>query len=1247
MDIVSEVFNNNEKGCNKHILDFINKETGLNFEREVLRNIQVRGDVGLVKEVEAKLGRQERDRPKVVKILRQMLEQKEGQLSQEGNKEIEPNQQNLSNLEKQIEILENVMGDLEGRNQEHGLMDKIENYMRIQGRGGEFKELQALLEERVAKREEEFGEEEEQIPELEDLIEVMNQNPKLREKFGDIERLLGEKEKSPKFEKMLEYLKENNTNGKYFPLLKELDYKRLLEKRERAIKKNNSKRGGGKETILAISAPELMDMARILRAKAKAQPNRFKKALDQFDGINEMTAAQKIGNYMRWIKVNPEQSESQNEENTGESDSNQGNNQNFKGLIKKLVGEPKINLTQALEEIQEEDEDGLLESVWDRINEETLGNDKILEFMRKTPEDEDTYANVIRFIDTNGGKSQGKTDSVGLIEILDEVRREEQNEPGKMQKLIGFIDTGGVDIDELNLDKSDPLFEFLERSRALNTNPGLFQKLQNGLLNDPEELLRDLKRNQEAGGEGQFNNEELIRQLEAYNKRHREYPDYGEHNKKHVFFRVVANYLRPYYRKLARFGRERGQADRMFTILLRKNHDLKKLKALKNLQERRAKLMIEQERELGFVNRKNSNLKSIMAKMYGSNMRSAFLRLRGHKTSDKYRRAVTKGYKEKFWGMLIRCINPGIYKAFNRLRRFKDERIVQEANQKRKTRKFIVKLREGNNMKLRAVLKRLQMFSQRDEALERIRNRLNTGLIGNWKSRLREAMWKLSENRNEGEREEDEMEDTVKMVFARAGHRTQMRQVQALKDLQIRGVQRRLINQNVLQRIFGNAARNEQDLKREALRELREFQRENQDTERKFRAWSRIGGHFTSLAKLRVLNALREYVKKENIKMSMNSLFKWKAANMHAKSETMREMQSLVSLYKGALIGRMEKSRLSLMRDALNRLRLFLNQNKGHVGHMVRKLIHVTTLKKTRAFHALRNLNRAFNLENNTADKMMGRLLRCLEERRLGALNKLRAHAAIQKLRNRLSTTIITQYVDRGNVKNTALVKQKLGTNARRVRQQRAKLDKILKNMSLKDKRERFMKWRDLIRQELICRFNSKITSLCLSLRKNHRFEARNALEKWSQKKQKLKYQKLAAFLESAKGLQKRETYTHMKIHHMQKKLSSMCKIWGRLLDFVETRKKENIMYAFDAMSLDNPWADRVPQLLACGKVMSAQMCFWKLRLTRKMLLKKRRQRATNYKIDKVKLVFLESIFTKKLSQYFMNIQLAKRNKYL
>ena len=217
-----------------------------------------------------------------------------------------------------------------------------------------------------------------------------------------------------------------------------------------------------------------------------------------------------------------------------------------------------------------------------------------------------------------------------------------------------------------------------------------------------------------------------------------------------------------------------------------------------------------------------------------------------------------------------------------------------------------------------------------------------------------------------------------------------------------------------------------------------------------------------------------------------------------------------------------------------------------------------------------------------------------------------------------------------------------------RLRRRRSQLvARLLKKFQKKEQARALKKWTDDHRRLKICKFNGKITTLCHALRKNHKFELKHAFARWSQKEMRLKYKLMSQFLTSVREEKKKESYIHMKILYMQKKFSFMCKVLGRFLEFVETRKRENKMYAFDALCLENPWSEKVPKLLACSRVMSAQMCFWKLRLTRHQFIKKRRQRGGGYKIDKLKLVVLEKIFTKKISQYFMQIQIGRPNKYL
>jgi hypothetical protein len=287
------------------------------------------------------------------------------------------------------------------------------------------------------------------------------------------------------------------------------------------------------------------------------------------------------------------------------------------------------------------------------------------------------------------------------------------------------------------------------------------------------------------------------------------------------------------------------------------------------------------------------------------------------------------------------------------------------------------------------------------------------------------------------------------------------------------------------------------------------------------------------------------------------------------------------------------------------------------------------------------------NEEEKLMKESLSKLVNSLNQQTKNCFYRLRNASAFKlKLEQRMSHFINHKMENSEQLlKSQALRKLRKHNNANACKQRA--LSKLITKFANKSRSTSLQKWNDLVKKEKLCKFNGKITGLILSLRKNHKHEMRSAFNKWSQKDIKSKYKRMALFLQNSKETQQKETYVHMKILYVQKKFSRMCKVLARFLEFVETRKKENKLYAFDAMCLDNPWTEKVPKLLACSRVMSAQMCFWKLLLTKSQVIKKRKQRGGGYKIDKLKIVMLENIFTKKISQYFMQIQLGRRNKYL
>lgn len=286
-------------------------------------------------------------------------------------------------------------------------------------------------------------------------------------------------------------------------------------------------------------------------------------------------------------------------------------------------------------------------------------------------------------------------------------------------------------------------------------------------------------------------------------------------------------------------------------------------------------------------------------------------------------------------------------------------------------------------------------------------------------------------------------------------------------------------------------------------------------------------------------------------------------------------------------------------------------------------------------------------LQINGERGVFGRLFESLKAQKHLAFKELREFTFNRDLTQRFASQLVKERFENAEKRRLLQSVSHLSKARNRRNRQKRAVSRLLRHFNDKGRIRAMSKWQEVVKHEKICRFSHKLNRMCFVLKKNHKIEQKEAFSRWSQKEMRMKFERMNQYLVSTQREKKQEMYFHMKILFMQKKFSKMCKVLGKFLEFVETRKRENMMYAFDAMSLDNPWAQKVPKLLACSRPRTAQMCFWKLRLTRHDFLKKRRQRGGGYKIDKLKLVILEKIFTKKISQYFMQIQIGRPNKYL
>ena len=960
--------------------------------------------------------------------------------------------------------------------------------------------------------------------------------------------------------------------------------------------------------------------------------------------------------------------------------------------INKMGNKPRVSYT--LHTIQEENEEGQMEEVLDRLDEKNLSKNAFLDFLNKHNY-KGKFDEMIHFLENN--------QEAGLTDILAKAR--ELNEDGIYDDFIHYINMGGVDPRDLIGNDEEEIYKLLVKGKMLDKNQDLFDMLsKRSDMRDPEKLLDKLKKaigtagNRSGEGEDSmlmslpnkdqisqgFGTQEgkldrLINELEKFKKDNWVFPDFGENNRDHPFTKILHRKLKACLFKLRDNAKQRRKAERLFGIVFDREHLINKLAAFWRLRHVAGEEQFTEttnKNSVGILlsylkggekgqlmgafrtlvdghrNRKNLT-KSMFEKLFErSNQLKAttLMKLMGHKTSDKYKKHVTKSYKEKFWGMIIRSMNPGVYKAYIHLKRFKDSSIAKEIEGNLAKSKLVRMLMRNNKARQQHALGLLVQNMNHKKAISKAKKYLQKMLSNKANLRLKESLEKLRLTTRENITQEVNNVEKVVGVFNRANLRVQNAKQSIIKDMHKTSLKlalREESNNRILERLFTRGASSNEEAKRRVLRHLRDLNDKEKVKESKIWVWGKLNREKGREAMMKALCELRYFNDQEMLKMSMNSLFKWKIANLNAKNETMREIEELMNFHRGAKLSRMVNVQERLMRDTLSKLRQFSSLSKNSVQRILHRLLSSTTMKKVEALHKLRNLSKDFNDEEKSSKTLMLKMLRMLSDKRTLAFQNLRDFARKMKQQRQEASRRLKEGLSRTRVKVMAGTLRTLSKDNEQAKRRAEILRKLVNHFGNKAKSKFIGKWSDIVKREKLCKFNGKITGMILSLRKNHKHEMRSVFSKWSQKKMKVKYQRMATFLNAAKENQKRETYVHMKILFMQKKFSTMCKILGRFLEFVEKRKRENTLYAFDAMCLDNPWAEKVPKLLACSRVMSAQMCFWKLKLTRHQYAKKRRQRGGGYKIDKLKFTQLERIFTKKMSQYFMQIQIGKRNKYL
>lgn len=1130
--------------------------------------------------------------------------------------------------------MERVLEVLDGKSQESPLMSHVMECL-SKSKNPKAGEILDQVEKQARKRAGPSKEgKEEPTPQLADLVEVLNGEPKLIGEFPELKALMNEENKESRFEATLDFILKNNLNGKNSLLLAELDPLRVAKRVNR-----------GRQPVAEADLPDTFKMADEVRKNHQSQPKRYQDTLDFFNQEDRPDTQKDVQAYLKWMNKNGEYDET----------------------LDKMAEKKGQGLSSALDVIREENEDPdapEMTDVLERVDEEGLSPENMLALLRKYNSD-GKLDDMIRFLEDQP--------NAGVLEILAQANK--LNKEGDLDDFITFVKTGGVDPVRAGEFPEDPLFKILTKYRLLGEFPEVFEALaRRPELCNPEALLEHLKAHNDDG-----RYDDLIDELERYVRANREFPDMGEFNKEHPLTKLIHRKLREALGNFRDFNRQRARAEKWVNLLAKKNLRFDALKTLNRFckfssEEQSAeairgikikafcdrikkgsfnkKMQIVGEMKLNRMNRRNAEQK-ILGKL-GNWARDrklwALMNLRANKTSGKYREMVLRGWKEKLWSLMIKTLNPGIFKALLELRKFRQESMVRE-NREGALRGWLTRMVvKSSQDRAKNALKLLEKHKHRDKGRQTAKRLLSKYFTNGTKELLRGPFARLRQQNVQRKHQEEHEEVQIISVLKRANMRAEEQQKLAIKNMQIGGLQLTLQQQKnkaLLERVMGQGDLTAIEIKRRVLAQLREFCMDEREEEAKLMIWNKLGVGQGQRDMMRALSKLRHHNEMDNLKMSMNSLFKWKIANLNAKIETEREMDYLINLHRGRFLDQLSNTQDGLLRDALRKLRAFSSQSKSSVSRVLLKLINSTKMSKLQALRQLRTLNSDFNEEELSAQRLIGKLYNSLDSKMQSAFEKLAQYCQRDRLRRRMASRMLKEGLTRALERTLGSGVQTLRSSTGLAKRRAQAINRLLRRRREKEMRSGFEQWNYERKHAQICRFNSKITNLCSSLRKNHRHEMKSAFAKWSQKEMRRKYQLMANFFAAAKEEKKKETYIHMKILYMQKKFSRMCKVLGRFLEFVERRKKENKTYAFDALCLENPWADKVPKLLTCSRVMSAQMCFWKLRLTRQYFIKKRRQRGGGYKIDKLKLVLLEKIFTKKISQFFMQIQIGRPNKYL
>ena len=980
--LVIKVIDLQNKGKCRHVLTYIDQDSGKQWMEQVIQK--------------AKQGGAEQSHPRMVSELEKMAR------GDDVNKD-----RVFAVLHKNNEgdaltwLLDAIEG--EPNTNESPLIDKIQRHLKMKNNDPAAKKILKKHNEEAQKRQKATNPTEanqNQDPKLTDLLKLLHQNPNLKAGVPELERWLNQRHKNSRFEATLDFIRNTNLNGKNNRILRELEPSII------AKKLNRQSKFGFAESDL----PDTFDMARVLLKRHEEQPKRYQEILDFFNQKGCFDTKKDVEAYLSWV--------SQNE--------------NDEGVLDKVKEAKGKSLGYVLDLIQEEDEEneGELDHVLDRVDGETLSKDNVLDFLKKHNK-EGANNDIIAELESMKNPT--------LKDILDLARK--YGKRGDFEDLLTFIKSGGVDPHKLNDPSDDSLFKILNKYRVLGEYPEVFELMAKRKdLRNPENLVDHLIA---KNHDGQY--DRLIAELSDYVARNREYPDLGQFNEKHPLTKLVHKQLKNVLQNLRSFNKKKAQAEKWLLIIFGRSAEARKWRAYHRLSKNADNLYAEdQHTELGAATLLNflkkgaqrqqsqalnelldvqqrwhdgGNRVAMQLMKWGKFTRlMALSKLRGNKTSAKYVENKLEGYHDKFWRILIRVINPGKLKAFVMLREFKDNESQREHMEADLSGRFIRKILRKNDERKAQAFALLMSNLRKQRGLEKAKNFLSKRLIVSQKNSLRDYLYILKQNAIREKKEQEGQNLLIEKVFKRANLNVQSGKREMIKNLQTEGLKNTLKEESMrqlLDRVFRSGNTNATNQKRHALSQLKSISRESQSNEKKLKIWNRITQGKNQKDAMDALSKLRSFYEMDNLKMSMNSLFKWKIANLNARVETEREMEYLINLHRGNFLQRLSQTQDRLLRDTLRKLRGFSSQSKTCVSRVLLRLVNSTALTKLQALQQLRSLNSDFNDEELSMRRLVTRLFYALEERQSNALDRLRRQAREQSMRRKFALQILKKGLEK------------------------------------------------------------------------------------------------------------------------------------------------------------------------------------------------------------------------------------------